>query len=98
MDDKSLGAVTVTVSSATSVGDRVIFNEIVGVLNAEFGVSSPEALAEHVMVCMPPGTMNGIAYAYVAGWDSVYNDKWYVTRSVTFTFVTYISPPVPNTK
>ena len=96
MDDKSLGAVTVTVSLATSDGDGAMRNEITAVLNAKFGVSSPTALANHVMMCMPPGTMSGLAYAYIGGWRSVYSDNWYVTRSVTFTFVTSISisPPL----
>lgn len=33
--------------------------------------------ADYVMYCMPPGS-NGkwIAYAYINGWLSVYNDKW----------------------
>ena len=100
MDDKSLGAVTVNVTLATSAGDGAIRNEIADILNAEFGVSSPTALANHVMMCMPPGTMD-YAYATVGGWRSVYSDNWYVTRSVTFTFVTsiYISTcTIPNTK
>ena len=45
MDDKSLGAVTVNVTLATSAGDGAIRNEIADILNAEFGVSSPTALA-----------------------------------------------------
>ena len=84
MDDKSLGAVTVTVSSATSDGDGTMRNEITAILNAEFGVSSPTALANHVMMCLPPGTMNGIAYASVGGWVSVYSDNWYVHHLITY--------------
>ena len=75
MDDKSLGAVTVNVSLATSAGDGAIRNEIADILNAEFGVSSPTALANHVMMCLPPGTMNGITYASVGGWVSVYSNN-----------------------
>jgi len=70
------GAVTVTVPSATSAGDTVIMNEIADILNAQFGVSSPSALADHVMMCMPPGTMSGIAFANVDSWRSWYDDDW----------------------
>ena len=35
------------------------------------------SIADHVMVCMPPGTTGGwIAYAYVNHWLSVYNNVW----------------------
>jgi hypothetical protein len=37
-------------------------------INAEFGVSNPSALANHVMYCLPTGTMSGIAYAYINSW------------------------------
>jgi hypothetical protein len=34
-------------------------------------------IADHVMVCLPPGTTGGwIAYAYVKSWLSVFNDIW----------------------
>ena len=72
------GAVTVTVPSATSAGDGVLSNEVTEVLKTEFGVSSPTALANHVMLCMPPGAMAGIAYANLPGWRSVYSDQWCV--------------------
>eukprot|EP00957_Ditylum_brightwellii_P196488 14971448-Ditylum_brightwellii.AAC.1 len=41
-----------------------------------FGVSNPSKLANHVMYCLPPGTMSGIAYAYINSWNSVYSDNW----------------------
>ena len=53
-------------------------NAIATKLNAQFGVSSPSQLATHVMYCLPPNTMGGIAYASVNGWYSVYSDNWYV--------------------
>jgi hypothetical protein len=51
-------------------------NDIIAALNAEFGVSSPTLLATHVMFCLPPNTMAGIAYANAPGWRSVYSDVW----------------------
>ena len=34
-------------------------------------------IADHVMVCLPPGTTGGwIAYAFINHWLSVYNDIW----------------------
>lgn len=35
------------------------------------------AIADHVVMCIPDGsTMNGIAYAFIHSWESVYNDEW----------------------
>ena len=31
---------------------------------------------DHVMLCLPPGTGDWIAYAYVGSWLSVFNDDW----------------------
>jgi hypothetical protein len=70
------GATTVTVTTATTDGDGVMNNAITAELNAQFGVSSPTELADHVMHCLPPNTMNGIAYANLPGWRSVYSDQW----------------------
>ena len=65
----SNGVTTVRVPKAT-LGD------IKTALNQNFGVNSPSQLADHVMYCLPPNVMNGIAYAYVNSWLSVYSDKW----------------------
>ena len=72
------GTTTVTVPSSTTNGDSVMTNDIVDELNRQFGVISPSLLAHHVMFCLPPNTMSGIAYAYVNSWQSVYSDDWYV--------------------
>lgn len=55
-----------------------------------FSVSSPElALANHIMYCLPDGSMSSIAYAFVGGWMSVYSDRWctYPTAQVNWTRV-----------
>eukprot|EP00977_Amphora_coffeiformis_P017502 scaffold5771_cov171-Amphora_coffeaeformis.AAC.19 len=70
------GVTTVTVSSSSSDGDGVMNSDIAKALNAQFGVSTPSNLADHVMYCLPPNTMNGIAYAWVNSWNSVYSDNW----------------------
>jgi hypothetical protein len=72
----SAGAVTVQVSTLTSEGDGVMRNAITAALNAQFGVTSPTQLANHVMYCLPPNTMSGIAYAYINSWNSVYSNQW----------------------
>ena len=72
----SNGAVTVTVDGTTTQGDATIRNAVTAELNSMFGVSSPNQLANHVMYCLPPGTMSGIAYAYINSWNSVYSDNW----------------------
>lgn len=59
------GVAQVTVSSSTSRGDSIMNNEITSKLNSAFGVTSPAQIADHVMYCLPKGTMQGIAYAWV---------------------------------
>lgn len=71
------GVVTVSVKKIkTKKGDTKMNNAITSELNRMFGVSSPSQLADHVMYCLPPNTMRGIAYAYINNWLSVYNDDW----------------------
>jgi hypothetical protein len=70
----SRGVTTVRVNLSTSKGDGAMRNAITAALNRNFGVSSPGALADHVMYCFPAGTMHG-AYAYVNHWMSVYSNK-----------------------
>jgi hypothetical protein len=70
------GAVTVSISTLTSEGDATMRNAISAQLNTQFGVSHPTQLANHLMYCLPPGTMSGIAYAFVNSWMSVYSDNW----------------------
>ena len=69
------GAVTVTVSSSTTDGDEIMVNDVTAKLKSMFGTSASN-LADHVMYCLPPGTMSGIAYAYINSWNSVYSDLW----------------------
>ena len=72
----SNGVVTITVTTRTRQGDNRMRNAITDKLNQVFGVNSPDALADHVMYCLPPRTMNGIAYAYINHWNSVYSNEW----------------------
>ena len=70
------GVTTVNVAVSTTQGDATMRNEITAALNQQFGVSNPTALANHVMYCLPPNTMSGIAYAFVNSWMSVYSNQW----------------------
>lgn len=74
--DISVGATTVNVATTVAEGDVTMRNAVTQALNAQFGVSSPTALANHVMYCLPAQAMNGIAYAFVNSWMSVYKDTW----------------------
>mmetsp|Transcript_69179 Transcript_69179/g.102873 ORF Transcript_69179/g.102873 Transcript_69179/m.102873 type:complete len:606 (+) Transcript_69179:219-2036(+) len=76
------GAVTVDVNTAVSEGHTVMRNAITSQLKIMFDVSHPRQLADHIMYCLPPGTMGGIAYAFINGWMSVYNDSWCTFPSV----------------
>jgi hypothetical protein len=72
----SHGVTTVRVRMSTNDGDYGMRNAITAALNENFDVSSPAQLADHVMYCLPAGTMSGIAYAYVDSWMSVYSNEW----------------------
>lgn len=60
------GVVEVTVSTTctNNACDGTIRNAVKTALNNAFGVSA-QNLAQHVMMCLPPNSMGGIAYAYL---------------------------------
>jgi hypothetical protein len=73
----SNGVVDIKVALAVAPGiDGAIVNAVTTKINSVFGVTSPNQLANHVMYCLPSGTMNGIAYAYINSWNSVYSNEW----------------------
>lgn len=70
------GVVTIRTGISAGSGDMKMVNTINDKLTAEFG-TSPENLADFIMYCLPPGTMHpyDIAYAWMNGYQSVYNDE-----------------------
>jgi hypothetical protein len=72
----SNGVVDIKVALAVSAGDSSVRNAVTTKINSVFGVTSPNQLANHVMYCLPSGTMGGIAYAYINSWNSVYSNEW----------------------
>ena len=66
---------TIQVSTVPSQGDGAMRNAAVAELQNVFGVSA-QSLADHVMLCLPPGTMSGVAYAYIDWYLSVFNNGW----------------------
>ncbi|KAI2503877.1 Gametolysin peptidase M11 [Fragilaria crotonensis] len=71
------GVYTVSLPSTiiTGAADNPIAWAAVDKATAELGTLT--SFADHVMVCMPPGTSGGwIAYAYINHWLSVYNNAW----------------------
>ena len=78
-------------------------NAVTAALNSAFSVDSPSELADHVMYCLPPKVkFDGIAYAFVNNWNSVYNDDW-CTYPKLFSyiligtpFITTIGALIPN--
>ena len=77
-------------STAVVAGNDVTMrNEINSWLANEFGTAA-QNLANHVMYCLPPGTMSGIAYAGVNSWYSVYSDNWYVFVLLLLFVVVYV--------
>ena len=89
------GVVEVTVSTACPTNcDGLLRNEVTAALNTAFGTSRAWNIANHAMYCMPPGAMNGIAYAYINSWNSVYSDNWcrYTSVQVSTYLCTYHVP------
>ena len=82
------GAVTISVTKSVQEQDYVIRNAVTTNVYSLFG-AYPNALADHVMYCMPPGAMDGIAYAFVNSYLSVYNDLWctYVSAQMHGTYI-----------
>jgi hypothetical protein len=72
----SNGVVDIKVNLDKSAGDSMVSNAVTAKINSVFGVSNPNVLADNVMYCYPSGVLNGIAYAYVNSWNSVYSDEW----------------------
>ncbi|KAI2503879.1 Gametolysin peptidase M11 [Fragilaria crotonensis] len=71
------GVYTVTLPTTiiTGAADNPIAWAAVDKATAELGTLTN--FADHVMVCMPPGTSGGwIAYAYINHWLSVFNNQW----------------------
>jgi hypothetical protein len=67
--------VTLPTTNVTGAADNPIAWAAVNKASAELG--DVQGIANHVMVCMPPGTSgNWIAYAYVNHWLSVFNNAW----------------------
>ena len=65
--------VTLPTTNVTSAVDSDIAWAAVNKAAAELG--SLTSIANHVIVCIPPGTSGGwIAWAYINHWMSVYND------------------------
>lgn len=70
------GATEVSITTTIAEGDIVMRNAITDKLLQVFNVSSIFELTDHVMYCLPSGSMAAIAYAFVPGWMSVYRNEW----------------------
>ena len=82
------GAVTISVATSVNEQDYVIRNAVTATFYSLFGVY-PNAVADHVMYCMPPGSMDVIAYAFVNSYLSIYSDLWctYVSAQMHGTYM-----------
>jgi hypothetical protein len=69
------GVVTIHSGTSTSVGDTNMLNALYTQIRHEFSTDLSN-LADFVMFCLPPGTMDerDIAYAWMNDYRSVYND------------------------
>ena len=70
------GVYTVNLPNTVVAGadDATIRNAVETEAAAQLG--SLREIADHVIICLPPGTGSWLAYAYVNHWLSVYNDNW----------------------
>eukprot|EP00571_Detonula_confervacea_P016393 CAMPEP_0172302430 /NCGR_PEP_ID=MMETSP1058-20130122/4128_1 /TAXON_ID=83371 /ORGANISM="Detonula confervacea, Strain CCMP 353" /LENGTH=626 /DNA_ID=CAMNT_0013012899 /DNA_START=109 /DNA_END=1989 /DNA_ORIENTATION=+ len=69
------GVVTIKVNNNVAESDAVFRNAVTAKIKAVFGTDAYN-LADHVMYCLPPNVMGGIAYAYINSWNSVYSNQW----------------------
>ena len=77
------GIVTISLPTvSTAQGDAYMRNTLTIELNEMFDVARPSQLADFLIYCLPKGTYTGarpgegIAYAYINSWLSVFNDEW----------------------
>jgi hypothetical protein len=70
--------VNLPTTTVTNVADGTIRDAAVAKASKDFGGVALTSIANHVIVCIPPGTAGGgwLAYAYVNHWLSVFNDHW----------------------
>jgi hypothetical protein len=70
------GVYTVNLPDTVIAGaaDSTIRNAARDEATAQLGTLTD--IADHVIICLPPGTGDWLAYAYVNHWLSVYNDDW----------------------
>lgn len=77
----SNGVVTISVGTSLSQGE----NNLVSAVSSEIYNQFDDYyynIADHVLYCMPPNVMGGIAWAYIGGTLSVYNNDWCTYPSV----------------
>jgi len=73
-----VGDVTLT-SNIVGVDKNVVKQNMLDAADEKYGDLSTKITnseLDYVMLCLPPGTGSWVAYAYVNGWLSVYNDYW----------------------
>jgi len=71
------GVTTVSLPDVqTSNHHAFIRNRISDALNIAYNVTSPNELADHVMYCLPPGSMPAVAYGIVNSFITVYLNNW----------------------
>jgi hypothetical protein len=70
--------VSLPTTIVTGASDGTIRDAAVSKASQDFGGVALTSVANHVIVCVPPGTAGGgwLAYAYVNHWLSVFNDNW----------------------
>jgi hypothetical protein len=70
--------VSLPTTVVTNAADSTIRDAAVAKASQDFGGVALNTIANHVIVCIPPGTAGGgwLAYAYVNHWLSVFNDDW----------------------
>jgi len=68
------GVVDVKIDSNPKIGNKQTFETKAKAKAAE--IYGDLTQFDLVLFCIPPGTGDWLAYAYVNRWDSFYNDKW----------------------
>jgi hypothetical protein len=88
------GVVTIKLNKvSTSAGNAVIVNAVSEEIFRQFQMPVSH-IADHIMYCLPRGSMNGVGYASSNGWLSAYNDI--MCLSVSGEFVVKVSALCSN--
>lgn len=76
------GVASISIGNVKNKDPFNLENQAIAVAQKKLAISNMENRFDHVMICLPPGTLYGgsrarwFAYGYLNWYRTVYNDKW----------------------